>query len=55
MKEPKRWRIDPELEKNAGPNLAEHPLWKTMQKAKAKKAEERARDKRISEDAPESG
>jgi hypothetical protein len=55
MKEPKRWRIDPELEKNTGPNLAEHPLWKAIQKTKAKKAAERARDRRVSGETPDSG
>lgn len=41
--------IDPELERNTGPNLAEHPLWQVLKKRREKRAQEKARDKRLSE------
>jgi hypothetical protein len=47
MKDAKRSFIDPELERNTGPNLAEHPLWPELKKAKEKKRAEQIRDDRI--------
>lgn len=53
MKEPKRLTIDPEYEKNTGPNLAEHPLWQILKRRREKKRLEATKDKRISEGGPQ--
>ncbi|KAF2424870.1 hypothetical protein EJ08DRAFT_652313 [Tothia fuscella] len=48
MKDLGKRRVDPELEKNTGPNLAEHPLWKELKEVRRKKKEADARERRIS-------
>jgi hypothetical protein len=47
MKDAKRTFIDPALERNEGPNLAEHPMWPELKRAREKKLEQAKKDERL--------
>jgi hypothetical protein len=47
MKDAKKTIIDPELERNTGPNLAEHPLWSLLKQSKQRRLEKERKDERI--------
>jgi hypothetical protein len=47
MKDAKKTTIDPELERNTGPNLAEHPLWSLLKQSKQRRLEKERKEERI--------